>query len=115
MSRYGYLVMLIFTATGSWWLEWAFKIRVLRRIRFTLMTILPIALFFLIWDWFAIRSDHWDFDYQQMLGITGPFAIPLEEYLFFIIIPLAIILTYEGVTSLKPDWRDRHDGSKGRL
>lgn len=73
------------------------------------MTILPISFFFLIWDWFAIRSKHWDFDYQQMLGITGPFSIPLEEYLFFIIIPLAIILTYEGVTRLKPHWRDRHD------
>ena len=88
MPRFGYLAMLLFTAMGSWWLEWAFKIRVLRRIRFTLITIIPI--------------------YSQMLGITGPFGIPLEEYLFFIVIPLAIILTYEGVTSLWPHWRDRH-------
>ncbi len=108
MAQFGYLIMLVFTAAGSWWLEWAFKIRVLRRIRFTLVTILPISLFFLLWDWFAIRSRHWDFDYTQMLGITGPFNIPLEEYLFFIVIPLAIILTYEGVRSLKPHWRDRH-------
>lgn len=107
MARYGYLVMLLFTATGSWWLEWAFRIRVLRKLRFTLLTILPISVFFLIWDWFAIRSEHWDFDYSQMLRITGPFNIPLEEYLFFLIVPLAIILTYEGVTKLKPHWRDR--------
>lgn len=107
MARYGYLVMLLFTATGSWWLEWAFKIRVLRRLRLTLMTILPVSAFFLLWDWFAIYSKHWDFDYSQMLGIIGPFGIPLEEFLFFLIVPLAIILTYEGVTRLRPQWRDR--------
>ena len=108
MTRFGYLVMLLFTATGSWWIEWAFKVRVLRRLRFTLATILPISLFFLLWDWLAINQGHWHFDYEQMLGITGPFGIPLEEYLFFIVIPLAIILTYEGLTRLLPHWRDRH-------
>ncbi|MGA1279858.1 MAG: lycopene cyclase domain-containing protein, partial [Candidatus Nanopelagicaceae bacterium] len=107
VPRFGYLAMLLFTATGSWWLEWAFRIRVLRRIRFTLFTIIPVSLFFLMWDWFAIDSEHWDFDYSQMLGITGPFNIPLEEYLFFLVVPLAIILTYEGVSKLKPHWRDR--------
>jgi hypothetical protein len=35
-----------------------------------------------------------------MLGIYGPFNIPLEEYLFFFIIPLAALLTLEGVKSL---------------
>lgn len=108
MPRYGYLAMLLFTALGSWWLEWAFQLRVLRRLAFTLGTILPVAPFFLLWDWFAIHSGHWHFDFQQMLGVIGPFSIPIEEYLFFIIIPLAIILTYEGVTRLKPRWRDRH-------
>jgi len=108
MPRYGYLVMLLFTMAGSWWLEWAFRLRVLRRIRFTLLTILPISAFFVLWDWIAINSGHWDFDYTQTLGVTLAFGLPLEEYLFFIIIPLAIILTYEGVTRLKPRWRDRY-------
>lgn len=114
MARYGYLVMLLFTAMGSWWLEWAFKIRVLRRIGLTLMTILPVSAFFLLWDWFAIHSKHWDFDYSQMLGIIGPFNIPIEEFLFFVIVPLAIILTYEGVTRLRPHWRDRQPSKEMR-
>jgi hypothetical protein len=40
-----------------------------------------------------------------MLGIIGPFNIPLEEYLFFIVIPMAAIMTIEGVTTVKPHWR----------
>jgi hypothetical protein len=32
-----------------------------------------------------------------MLGIIGPLNIPLEEYLFFLVIPIAAVLTLEGV------------------
>lgn len=104
--KMAYLAMLAFTAAGSWWLEWAFQLRVLRRIRFTLLTIAPISLFFLLWDIAAIRLAHWNFDKNQTLGIVLPLDIPLEELLFFIVIPLAIILTYEGVTRLRPGWKE---------
>lgn len=98
--------MLVFTLFGSWWLEWAFKLRVLRRFAFTLMTIIPISIFFLLWDFLAIHWRHWEFDRDQILGIILPFGMPLEELLFFLLIPLAIILTYEGVTKLRPAWKE---------
>jgi hypothetical protein len=66
------MAMLIFTVCGSFWLEIALKVGVLR---------------------------------DQMLGIVGPLNIPLEEYLFFIVIPMAAIMTIEGVTTVKPHWR----------
>ena len=106
MGKMAYLAMLAFTITGSWWLEWAFKLRVLRRIRFTLATIVPISIFFLVWDALAIHWSHWKFDLSQTLGVILPFNIPLEESLFFIVVPLAIILTYEGVTKLRPHWKE---------
>ncbi len=89
--------MLLFTVIGSWWLEFAFKIRVLRRPKLALAAILPVSIFFLAWDAFAINQDHWAFDPKQILGIFGPLNIPLEEYLFFLFIPMAAILTLEGV------------------
>lgn len=89
--------MLLFVILGSWWLEFAFKIRVLRRPRLLLTAILPVSIFFLIWDAFAINQEHWTFDSDQTLDIIGPFNIPLEEYLFFIVIPIAAVLTLEGV------------------
>ncbi|MFM1789084.1 MAG: hypothetical protein RLZZ12_433 [Actinomycetota bacterium] len=89
--------MLLFVIVGSWWLEFAFKIRVLRRPRLLFMAILPVSIVFLAWDAFAIQQEHWTFDSAQILGIFGPLNIPLEEYLFFIIIPIAAILTLEGV------------------
>ena len=97
MLKFGYVAMLAFTVVGSFWLELVLKIRVLKRIKRALMSIIPIAILFLIWDAYAVASGHWKFDPDQVLGIYGPFGIPLEEYLFFIIIPIAAILTLEGV------------------
>jgi lycopene cyclase domain-containing protein len=99
------MAMLIFTVFGSFWLEIALKVGVLRRIKRAMMAIVPVALCFLLWDGYAIARGHWFFDRNQILGIYGPFGIPLEEYLFFIIVPLAAILTLEGITTVKPHWR----------
>ncbi len=105
MKHWSYMGMLIFTLIGSGWLEIVLKTGVLRRIKRAALSILPISILFLIWDAYAIARGHWFFDRSQILGIVGPFHIPLEEYLFFIVVPLAAILTIEGVTTVKPHWR----------
>ena len=97
LSNWSYVAMLLFVIVGSWWLEFAFKIKVLRRPRILISAIFPVSVFFLLWDAFAIYQNHWTFDRDQILGIFGPLNIPLEEYLFFFIIPVAAILTLEGV------------------
>jgi lycopene cyclase domain-containing protein len=105
MKHWSYMGMLIFTLCGSGWLEIVLKTGVLRRIKRAALSILPVSIFFLVWDGYAIAKGHWFFDRHQMLGINGPFSIPLEEYFFFIVVPLAAILTIEGVTTVKPHWR----------
>ena len=97
LSNWSYVAMLLFVIFGSWWLEFAFKIRVLRRPRLLVSALIPVSIVFLTWDAFAINQDHWTFDSNQILGIFGPLNIPLEEYLFFLIIPIAAVLTLEGV------------------
>ena len=104
MLKFGYVAMLTFTVFGSFWLEIALKVRVLKRIKRVLMSIIPVAILFLTWDAYAVANGHWIFDPDQVLGIYGPFEIPLEEYLFFIIVPMAAIMTIEGVRSVKKHW-----------
>ena len=104
MAKLGYVAMLAFTIVGSFWLELTLKVQVLRRIKRAMKAILPIALIFLIWDALAIAHKDWYFDPHQILGIIGPFAIPLEEYLFFLIVPLAAIMTIEAVRRVKKHW-----------
>ena len=110
MKQWSYMAMLAFTLIGSGWLEFYYKIGVFRRIKRAAISILPISLFFLIWDSYAIKRGHWFFDRDQILGIFGPFNIPLEEYLFFIVVPLAAIFTLEAVVTVKPHWRKNEFG-----
>ncbi len=105
MQKYGYLAMLAFTLFGSIWLEVFLKVNVLRRFKRLILSILPTALFFLIWDAYAIDRGHWYFDKNQILGIFGPFGIPLEEFMFFLIVPLAAVLTIEAVRTVKKHWK----------
>jgi lycopene cyclase domain-containing protein len=110
VEKFGYMAMLIFTVCGSFWLEIVFKTSVLRRWKRVLVSVLPVALIFVIWDAYAIAQGHWFFNPERTLGIYGPFNIPLEEYLFFIIVPMAAILTIEGVTTVKPHLREKEFG-----
>ncbi len=112
MERYGYLAMILFTVFGSFWLEIVLKTRVLVRIRRALLAILPVSALFLLWDFYAVSQDHWQFDYLQTLGINGPFEIPLEEYLFFLVVPMAAILTLEAVRNVKKHWIVGDEDSK---
>ena len=104
MLRFSYVAMLLFTVVGSFWLEIFLKVRVLKRIKRVILSIAPVAIVFLIWDAYAIAKKHWYFDPNQTLGIKLPFGIPLEELLFFVIVPLAAILTIEAVRSVKTHW-----------
>ena len=89
--------MLAFTVIGSFWLEFIFKVGVLRRAKRATLSIFPVAIIFLIWDYYAVHSGHWFFDKKQVVGIYGPAGVPLEEFLFFIIVPLAGLMTIEAV------------------
>lgn len=110
MKQWSYMAMLAFTLFGSGWLEFYFKLRIFPRIKRAVISILPVSVFFLIWDAYAIRQGHWFFDREQILGIYGPFSIPLEEYLFFIIVPFAALFTLEAVVTVKPHWRKKEFG-----
>ena len=96
--------MLLFTVIGSFWLEVVFKVGVLRRMKRALLSIIPVAIIFLAWDYYAVRSGHWFFDKSQVVGIYGPSGIPLEEFLFFFIVPLAGLMTIEAVRAVKKHW-----------
>ena len=104
MEKYGYIAMLTFTLFGSIWLEVFLKVGVVRRFKRVILSILPTAVFFIIWDAYAISRGHWHFDSDQILRIFGPFNIPLEEFLFFLIVPLAALLTIEAVRTVKKAW-----------
>ncbi len=101
MGQFSYVAVLVFVLVGSMWLEFALRTRVFKRPRRLLLTVLPVTLPFLVWDAYAISQGHWWFDTDRILGVYLPGEIPLDELLFFIVIPIASILTLEAVRSVR--------------
>ncbi|MBP2472570.1 lycopene cyclase domain-containing protein [Crossiella equi] len=67
---------------------------VYRRPARLLRTFLPLLALFLVWDAVAIARGHWTFSPRFTTGWTLPFGIPVEELVFFVVIPLCALLTY---------------------
>ncbi|KAA0022397.1 lycopene cyclase domain-containing protein [Antrihabitans cavernicola] len=65
-----------------------------------LRAVLPVAAVFLLWDGFAIAANVWTYNERYITGRTLPFRIPLEELIFFLVIPICAILTYVAVQAI---------------
>jgi lycopene cyclase domain-containing protein len=95
-----YLGVLAGCLVGALWLEPVRKVGVLRRWRLLLLTLLPVVVVFVAWDVAAIRAGHWTFDPAQTTGVVLPGGLPIEELLFFVVVPVCAILGFEAVRSV---------------
>lgn len=93
--------MLVFCFLGTLPLELWLGVRVYRRARRLLLTLLPVLVVFVVWDLYAIAQGHWEFDPEQTLGVLLPGGVPLEELLFFLVIPACAVLSFEAVRRVK--------------
>ena len=66
----------------------------------TARAVLPVTAVFLIWDAIAIAANVWTYNPRYITGVHIGFGIPLEELLFFIVIPLCGLLTLNAVTAM---------------
>ncbi|OBK76539.1 lycopene cyclase domain-containing protein [Mycobacterium sp. 1164985.4] len=62
--------------------------------------VLPVAAVFVVWDVIAIFADIWTYNSKYVTGVDVPGVMPIEELLFFIVIPLCGLLTYNAVTAI---------------
>jgi lycopene cyclase domain-containing protein len=78
-------------------LEFVLGARVLRDPRRLARAVLVPVPAFVLWDIVAIQRGTWWFDSRYVTGWELPFGMPVEELLFFIVIPVVGLLTYEAV------------------
>lgn len=111
MSQLAYLSVLAGCLFGTAWLEYFLRTKVYRRTLRLVLTILPVLIVFSVWDAYAIAKGHWSFDTRYVTGITVIADIPLDEILFFIVIPICAILSFEAVRSVR-NWEAGDEQSK---
>jgi lycopene cyclase domain-containing protein len=99
-----YVGMLAFCLVGTLPLEVWLGVRVYRQWRRLVLTLLCVAPVFVVWDLYAVSAEHWQFDREQTLGVVLPGKLPVEEVLFFVVIPVCSVLALEAVRRVR-GWR----------
>jgi lycopene beta-cyclase len=100
LDRGQYLLVMAGCLVVTLPLEWIFSARVYRRPVRTLKAVLPVLVVFYLWDAVAIARDHWFFDEQYVTGWRMPLNVPFDEFVFFVVVPLCLLLSYESVRNI---------------
>jgi len=99
MSLYGWVILLSFA--GPFALSFDQKVAFYKEWRFVFLAALTVALPFLIWDEFFTQWGVWGFNPDYLLKIYLG-HLPLEEILFFVVIPYNFIFIYKVIEAYFP-------------
>ena len=98
-DRWQYLLVLAACLAITAPLE-LFGAGVYRQWRRLIRAVLPVAAAFLIWDEMAIAAHVWTYNGAYITGLSIPFRVPIQEVLFFVVIPVCALLTYNAVSTI---------------
>ena len=100
MDRFQYLGLLGLCLLLTLPLELVFKARVWRQPRRLMSALWPVVAIFAAWDVWSISRHHWTFSRRLTTGIELPLGLPLEELVFFVVVPICGLLTFEAVRTV---------------
>jgi lycopene beta-cyclase len=106
MDAWQYLLVLVSCIAVTLPLEIIGGARVYRRPRALLATLVPVAAVFVGWDLIAVHRRDWWFSARYILGLRAA-GLPVEEWLFFLVVPVCALLTYEVLGHRAPSLRFR--------
>jgi lycopene cyclase domain-containing protein len=92
-----YLALLVGCLVVTAPLEIVLRVRVYARWRRLLLALVPEFVVFVAWVLYAIAAGHWDYSAARTLDVRLPGGIPVEEVLFFLVVPLCAVLALEAV------------------
>jgi lycopene cyclase domain-containing protein len=74
----------------------------------------PTAAVFVAWDLVAIARHHWTFSHRLTTGFKILPGLPVDELLFFLVVPVCGLLTFEAVRHVLAGdfWRPRRAGRR---
>lgn len=101
MRHLAYFGILAACLLGTLPLELWLGTGVYRRWRRLALTLAPVLVVFLAWDVWAVSRRHWAYDPAQTLGVTLPGRLPVEELLFFLVVPTCAVLSLEAVRRVR--------------
>ena len=105
MDAYQYLLLMGACLLLTLPLELFLGARVWRRPRRLLLALLPVVVLYSAWDMAMIAGGSWSYSERFTTGILLPLRMPLEELVFFVVVPICGLLTYGAVGHVLDRWR----------
>jgi lycopene cyclase domain-containing protein len=102
--HWAYLLILLGCVLGTLPLELVLHARVYARWPRLLVALIPVVVVFGAWDLLAIAQGTWFYAHRYVVGVFLPGRLPLEELLFFLVVPTCAVLTFEAVRTRRPHW-----------
>ena len=99
MDRWQYVLVLAACLAITLPLE-VFRPGVYRQAGRAMRAVLPVAAVFVLWDEVAVWAHIWTFNRDYITGSAIPVRMPIEGVLFFLVIPLCALLTYNAVNAI---------------
>lgn len=96
MASAEYLVLLGICLVVTAPLEFVLRVRVYRQWLRLARALGCVGAVFVAWDLVGARLGHWDYVPSRTSGLRL-LGLPIEEYAFFVVVPLCAILGYEAV------------------
>jgi lycopene cyclase domain-containing protein len=78
-------------------LEFLVGARVYRRPLALVSAVAPVVVVFSLWDIAGISASHWSYNARYVTGVQLGFGMPVEELVFFVVVPICGLLAYEAV------------------
>ncbi len=97
LDHFQYLLLMACCLLITLPLEFVLSARVYRRAAGVAFAIIPVVIIFSIWDIVGILRDHWSYSARFTTSWKLIFGVPIEELVFFVVVPICGLLTYEAV------------------
>lgn len=103
-KNFTYLIILIATIVIPLALSFDKKVQYYKNLKYIFPAILITAVIFIAWDINFAQANIWSFNSEYTLGkdIKG---LPIEEWLFFIVVPYACVFIYEVLKYYLKDYQ----------
>lgn len=108
MGKYTYLLIDLGAFFFPFILSFDKKVAFYKKWKSVFLAILITAIPFLIWDYFKTDAGVWSFSEEHTLGIKL-LNLPIEEVLFFVIVPYCVLFIYACIKSYFGEILSRYD------
>lgn len=105
-THYTYLVILAASLAGPFVLSFDKKVAFYKSWAFLFPAILFPALIYVAWDIYFTSQGVWHFSRDHIIGLKF-INLPVEEVLFFFVVPYCCLFIYECIRTYFPKLRDK--------